>query len=301
MVRTTSTTAAGLLHHQKEHLIPDDYHDGSHDVHLPVNHYVYFQAYKNNPEYNGDGESDDSDMSCDDMRVGNPKDQKTGLSRIEQRALDKELPVDFIMSQSKDYIQAFVDAARAEEESWKKWDTVSPLTESEAQKILSDAKLRKRVIPSRCAFRDKSKQAGPLRPKCRVVCVGCLDPDLRKLNRDCSTPTRQSEHLLYCLYISGRNKQLLGCQDEWQLWGGDVKTAFLQGKQEGRDEDLYMRPPRDQITRLAGTFKASFVSDKRQCVRSGECTPYLGPGSSQAFGGFWFSSAFIRQPDVLLH
>jgi len=66
-----------FLHHQKEHLIPDD---GSHDVHLPVNHYAYFQAYKNNPEYDGDGESDDSDMSCDDMRVGNPKDQKTGLS-----------------------------------------------------------------------------------------------------------------------------------------------------------------------------------------------------------------------------
>ena len=74
-----------FLHHQKEHLIPDDYHDGSHDVHLPVNHYAYFQAYKNNPEYDGDGESDDSDMSCDDMRVGKPKDQKTGLSRIEQR------------------------------------------------------------------------------------------------------------------------------------------------------------------------------------------------------------------------
>ena len=85
------------LYHQNERLIRENHHDGSH-VHLPGNHYIYFQAYKSSPDYDGNGESDDSHMSCDDMRVGiQPKDQKTSLSRIEQRALDKELPVDFIM------------------------------------------------------------------------------------------------------------------------------------------------------------------------------------------------------------
>ena len=152
-------------------------------------------------------------------------------------------------------MQALVEAARAEEESWKKWDTVSPLTDAESQRILSDPKAR--VIPSRAAYRDKSKQAGPLKAKCRVVCGGCSDPDLRKLNRDCSTPTCQAEYLLFCLFISAKNRRLFGGQDEWTLWGGDVKTAFLQGRQEDRDEPLYMRPPRDKVTQLAGLFKAS--------------------------------------------
>lgn len=104
--------------------------------------------------------------------------------------------------------------------------SVSP---EEAQRIFDSPQLRKRVLRSRAAFRDKAKGMGPLKPKCRIVAIGCQDPDLFSLNRDCAIPTRQSEYVLLAFF------------NKWTLWSGDVKTAFLQGRQEGRSEGS--RPP----------------------------------------------------------
>lgn len=45
----------------------------------------------------------------------------------------------------------------------------------------------------------------------------------------------------------------------WYLWCGDVKTAFLQGEPDPRDEPLYLAPPRDQISILAKVFTSPLV------------------------------------------
>ena len=44
--------------------------------------------------------------------------------------------------------------------------------------------------------------------------------------------------------------------DKWQLWCGDIKTAFLQGTPDPRRLPLYMLPPQDGVTKLAGTFRS---------------------------------------------
>ena len=44
--------------------------------------------------------------------------------------------------------------------------------------------------------------------------------------------------------------------DSWCLWCGDVRTAFLQGQQEGRTQPLFMAPPRDGICVKAQVFSA---------------------------------------------
>ena len=45
-------------------------------------------------------------------------------------------------------------------------------------------------------------------------------------------------------------------RDKWQLWCGDIKTAFLQGTPDPRRLPLYMLPPQDGVTKLAGTFRS---------------------------------------------
>ena len=137
------------------------------------------------------------------------------------------------------------------------FDSVEAVEDNEAKKIMESPKGRKRILKSRAAYRDKAKGAGPLRAKARVVALGCLDPDLFSLNRESATPTRQSEMLVYAIYIAGRNGKMNRDGATWHLWCGDVKTAFLQGQPEPREEPLYLAPPRDQISILAKVFPAS--------------------------------------------
>ena len=49
---------------------------------------------------------------------------------------------------------------------------------------------------------------------------------------------------------------LLDGKDRWLLWCGDIKTAFLQGTPDPRKLPLFLLPPQDGVTKLAGTFKA---------------------------------------------
>ncbi|CAK9008829.1 unnamed protein product [Durusdinium trenchii] len=131
----------------------DKHFDGATDIYMPYPHTACFQAYKASASYTGDGVSDDTDASQDNMSTSVTPGQP--LTRQQQKALDKELP----------------------------W----------------------RVIV------DKGGRNG-------------------KMNRDGAT---------------------------WHLWCGDVKTAFLQGQPEPREEPLYLAPPRDQISILAKVFPAS--------------------------------------------
>jgi hypothetical protein len=57
----------------------------------------------------------------------------------------------------------------------------------------------------------------------------------------------------------GRNRKMNRDGAVWYLWCGDVKTAFLQGEPDPRDEPLYLAPPRDQISILAKVFTSPLV------------------------------------------
>ena len=232
----------------------EDFFDGSESIKMPYSNYPYHQVYKTSQDYEGDGQGDDSDIEYSDMRVGNTKPNGHHMSRIERKAMDKELPVHEIVARGGDYLKAFVEAARQEEASCKTWNSVTPLSDLEAKKVMDSPTPRKRIIPSRSAYRDKNKGVGDLRAKARVVIIGCLDPDLFTLNRQCSTPSRQAEYTLLAFYAAGANRVLLNTQDRWLLWSGDVKTAFLQGKPEKRDMPIFMKPPPDQISKLANAF-----------------------------------------------
>ncbi len=234
----------------------EDSYDGSETIKMPYACYPYHQVYKTSQGYDGDGQSDDSDIEYGDMRVGNTQPTGHHMSRIERKAMDKELPVHEIIARGGKYLDAFVEAARQEEASWMTWRSVTPLSDKEAQKVMDSPVLRKRIIPSRTAYRDKNKGVGDLKAKARVVIVGCLDPDIFTLNRQCSTPSRQAEYVLLAFFASGANRVLLNSTDRWVLWSGDVKTAFLQGRPEKRDMPFYMRPPPDQIRKMAKTFQA---------------------------------------------
>ncbi len=237
------------------HLKPDGF-DGTDDIYLPSNPNYFRQVYKSSAGYNGDGQSDDSDADFEDMSTGNKQAPSPPLSRIEQKALDKELPWRFILEQDPGYVKAFIQSAKDEETSWKAWNSIRPLSPQEIQKVRTSPALRGRVIKARAAYRDKSRGSGPLKAKTRVVAIGCADPDLFSLNRDCATPTRQSEYLVLALFISGRNSLFNNKRFRWALWGGDVKTALLQGVQEDRHLPLFLEPPKDGITKLAGTFQS---------------------------------------------
>jgi hypothetical protein len=237
------------------HLLPEGF-DGSNDIYMPYAHKIYMNAYRKDKNYHGTGSSDESDADVADFR-GEKTPIAPTLTRQERKALDKEIPWQTILKMDQSSIQAYVEAAQAEEKSWQQFGSVRPLTNNEARAILNDKKLRRRILRSRAAYRDKSKGAEALRAKCRVVAIGCLDPDLWTLQREAATPTRQSEFVLYAIFLAGKNGILFGGNSgTWLLWGGDVKTAFLQGDPEEREQPLYLLPPQDGITKLAKTFQA---------------------------------------------
>ena len=195
--------------------------------------------------------SDSSDSSDDDGAS-----HSSGLSRQERKAIDREIPWRTLMKEyPSDVISLYVKANRKEYDSWMSWNSIKALSKEEARRVLSDPILRKRVMPSRNAYRDKNRGAGPeVRAKCRTVIQGCHDPDLGLLDRSSPTPTRIAELLLYEIACAGYNRRFLKNKKAWKLWSGDVATAFLQGQPEERDLPIYMRPPRDGIQGLAGTF-----------------------------------------------
>ena len=239
-----------------------EFFDGTAAYNAYKPNYVCFQHYQKSPDYAGDGQSDDSDSDRDSQDEQKPLTGEKKLSRLEQKALDKEIPWQRIMDGPQHILDAFIKAAQSEEASWMSWQSVRALTENEANSILQDGKKRRRVLRSRAAFRDKAKGLPPIKPKCRIVALGHMDPDLFSLCRESATPSRQAEYTLLAIYISGRNGMLLSGNSTWTLWSGDVKTAFLQGVPEPRQEPLFLLPPQDGVCRAAKIFPARLYEVK---------------------------------------
>ena len=155
-------------------------------------------------------------------------------------------------------IEAFKAATVKEAKSWEEWGSVKPLSHAEAERVLKDKILSKRILRTRSCFRDKSQGLAELVPKCRVVALGHKDPDIFRLNRECATPNRTSEHILFCVMVAGHNKEFDDSGLSWTAWSGDASTAFLQGdiKDSERDQPLYLLPPTDGITAMTDCWKA---------------------------------------------
>ena len=151
---------------------------------------------------------------------------------------------------------AFVKSAQKEFSGWMKWSGVIPLTRAEAEKVFSDPKMKRRILRSRAAYRDKARGQGALQAKCPTVIIGCSDPDLKQLTRDSPTPSRLSEFVILSIAAAGSNKKFNGDNRRWFLWISDAAQAFLQGQQDEseRSGPLFMFPPDDPIQKEAGAF-----------------------------------------------
>ena len=177
------------------------------------------------------------------------------LSRQERKAMDREIPWRVILESPPETVELYVEANRKEFSSWLSWGCIAPLKPDKIKEIKATPSLRRRIIPSRNAYRDKNRGAGPtVRAKCRTVVLGCQDPDLATLARSSPTPSKTAEMILLQIAVSGMNQLVELTNKKWKLWSGDVSTAFLQGTPEPRSQPLFMRAPRDGIQKLANTF-----------------------------------------------
>ena len=183
---------------------------------------------------------------------------KQGMTRQEVKALDRELPWRSILSMPAKYVDKFLEAISKEALAWQQWQSVQPLSDAEAEQVFRDPKLSRRILPSRACYRDKSCGIGEIRPKCRIVALGHLDPDLSQLSRNAATPGRTAEHVMFLMIVAGYNGCLFDTSFSWVGYIGDAKTAFLQGMQDPKERagPLFLRPPRDGLIAQTNTWTA---------------------------------------------
>ena len=235
-----------LFDNLAEIFVPNDGWDGSPDYHdgPPCCAFRCAAAKLEETEVSSDSSDDEETRPLDT------------LSRQERKAIDREIPWRKLISDfPPNVVDLYVKANKKEFDSWNSWGSIRPVPADEARKIRTDPVLRRRIMPSRNAYRDKNRGAGPeIKAKCRTVIQGCHDPDLGLLDRSSPTPTRLAELLIYEIACAGYNRRLQMSKKAWKLWCGDVSTAFLQGQPQARDKPIFMRPPRDEIQKMAQTF-----------------------------------------------
>eukprot|EP00971_Amphidinium_carterae_P344827 6485445-Amphidinium_carterae.1 len=91
------------------------------------------------------------------------------------------------------------------------------------------------IMSMRCVLTLKrvDGSSDQVKPKARLVIRGYTDPDLITMRAEAPTLSRTGRLLLFQLAAS-RN---------WNIYSGDVKTAYLQGSLDSRD--CYCSPPKD--------------------------------------------------------
>ena len=189
------------------------------------------------------------DESSDDEKMTTSNDRQH--SRQELKQLDREIPRRQLTELPKAQYEEYLQAVRTENDSWMTWGGIQPIPTKEAKRILADHKLAKRILKARAACKDKSKGVGPLRPKCRVVLIGCQDPDVFKLSRDIPTATRLSESLLMAIAAAGAN------------WGSWLHQEALETLGLQRQEHLLVRRTRYVGAQRAALCAASERSSDR--------------------------------------
>ena len=206
----------------------------------------------------------DLDSSSDEeLTVSNDR----GMSRQEVKQMDREIPWRQILQQGDDTFWKYVDAAVDEYNGWLEWNGIKPVSPEDAAKIRADPKQRHRIMKARAAYRDKNRGVPPLRPKCRVVIIGCGDPDLKQLSRDSPTPSRISELLIVCIASAGANRSFNNDGCLWKMVLLDAQKAFLQGEQDAseRSGPIYMESPRDAILTAANAYPSPLYQITGNC------------------------------------
>lgn len=181
---------------------------------------------------------------------------KQGLSRQEQKALDREIPWRTILAMPPAYVDKFLAAVEKEFQSWQEWNSVEPLTDDQVKDVMENSTLARRILPARACYRDKACGIGEVQAKCRIVALGHLDPDLAMLSRNAGTPSRSTEQVMYAMLVAGYNQELFDTKMSWTAWTGDASTAFLQGRNPDRKLPLFLRPPKDGLIEMTNTWKA---------------------------------------------
>ena len=152
---------------------------------------------------------DSSDSDWDDPPTATATSTRQGMTRSQLKARR-------ILDLPQHEIQAYVAATEKGAKLWLDWGSIEPLNREEASKVFRDKILSKRVLRTRSCFWDKNKGVAPLKAKCRVVALGHRDPDVYHLTRECPTPNRTSEHVLFMILAAGSNKvRLYGTQMAW--------------------------------------------------------------------------------------
>eukprot|EP00971_Amphidinium_carterae_P335324 6471125-Amphidinium_carterae.1 len=193
-------------------------------------------------------DSSDDHAAADDLSRSGWASQQSATDAASLKALQKELPWQFIMQQPREFVEAFHEALRKEESSWKKWGPVREMTESETRQVVKSCP--RRIMKSRAVYRDKHCGVPPLAAKARVVVLGFNDPDLSTIARYSPVISRVGVAFVLQVFASSH----CGSQRGWLLITADIATAFLQGTQQ-RTEPLYMWSPRDPLVAGSATFK----------------------------------------------
>ena len=236
--------------------------------HNQVAYKAYLQSGKRLQDMKGISEPERPDWDVSDEEDGDlGLSNERNLTRQEIKQLDRELPWREVVAMPTMMQDKFIQSADKEYQGWMKWTGIRPLNASEANEVWNSPTLRKSILKSRAAYKDKSRGIGELRAKTRVVLVGCGDPDLRQLTRDSPTPSRLSEFLVLSIATAGANGLFDNQPYKWQLWLSDAAQAFLQGKQDPseRNGPIYMQPPRDPIIEAAGAYPASLYEVTGNC------------------------------------
>eukprot|EP00435_Cladocopium_sp_Y103_P012135 s282_g3.t1 len=158
-------------------------------------------------------------------------EEDAGLKRTQRQALKRELPWKSIDSADR---PAFVEAIQKEWAEWCKW--------SSCEKFEGDVNTipKELILPSRVCYRWKPLDGGSsFKAKARIVIQGFRDPHLPLLARDAPVLSRIG---LMCILQ-------WACSMNLDLWNGDCKSAFLQGKPDDeRPRKIFMRVPQDGIS-----------------------------------------------------
>eukprot|EP00971_Amphidinium_carterae_P280152 5561133-Amphidinium_carterae.1 len=114
-----------------------------------------------------------------------------------------------------------------------------PLFDKESAEIRREK--RDRIIPSRFHWRWKPETVGDTVttvPKCRWILIGFKDPDVLTLDGESPTPQLFSLNALLQAVASQR----------WELFQGDLQTAFLQGGPTTRE--IYVEQPPEGVPNM---------------------------------------------------
>ena len=222
--------------------LQEDFHEGSDEIHMPQNSYVCFKAYQISPVW-------DSDADLENMKTGLPGKTANTPTRQQQKAMDKEIPWQHILEQDQEYHQRVHEIGSSRREfmvqlqlcnshwwqgggkhsQWSSFEAQSPQVESSIQ--------------------HKNKGVPPLRAKP----VLSSKPSWPSWNFAVNVPLQLAKPSIPCLHASSAASTWCSCEENNGSCGA---ATFLQGLPEKRRLPLFLLPPQDVSTKLAGTFRS---------------------------------------------